>query len=221
MGLRDRLEAGLEAGRSRLTSPVDRFRGLHAIFTEDEEPQSIPTFILKLVRAVRMEDGSDDEEETAREVYVQAKQRRRRLGLVSFTTGPLVPVATELTDLYCETATVCDLIDLHGLQQTDEEVGAHMLVLWSLAEDMEDARIAIGDPSGTAMGALIYARLGLADQEPAQSKKDLIKRIWQVQSQLGDFKENLGTGAVKGVMFTGRRTKKFIKEAEAQLGVTS
>jgi hypothetical protein len=217
MGFRDRLEKGLDAGINKFTGPVDSFRGLHAIFTDTEDEQSIPTFVLKLVRAVRMED--DDGEETAREIYVQARKRRRRLGLVSFTTGPLVPVATEMVDLYCETAVVCDLDDLHKLGLTEHQIGAHLIVLWSLADDYDAALDAMHDPTGNKLGMLIYTKLGLADQAGPQTKLQLVKRIWEVQKELGDFKENLGAGAVKGVMFTGRRTKKFIKEAEEQLGV--
>jgi hypothetical protein len=101
------------------------------MLTDNERAQSIEVYLLALVRAVR--DDERDEEQSSRDVYVRARKRRRRLGLISFGAGPMVGVAGRVADLYCETATVCDVADLHGLD-LNEQV-AHMLVLWSITED--------------------------------------------------------------------------------------
>lgn len=39
-------------------------------------------------------------------------------------------------DLYCETATLCDVASFHDLALGDEHVSAHMLVLWGIADDL-------------------------------------------------------------------------------------
>jgi hypothetical protein len=79
---------------------------------------------------------------------VKARKRRRRLGLVSFGAGPLVGVASQVADLYCETATVCDVVAIYDLDLTDERIAAHMLVLWEIVDDLDAADAAIaGAPS--------------------------------------------------------------------------
>ena len=202
----------------RFSAPVERFNSLREIFTDKDEVQSLPTFLLRLIRAVRLEDD-DDDDETRRDVYKRAKRRRRRIGMLSFTTGPMLPVATELTDLYCETATVCDLDDLYKLGLSDQQVGGHLLVLWELTDDVNAAIAAMHDETGIELGKLMFDKFGLADQPPMQTKLEMVKRIWEVQKQVNDMRDGVGGGAVTGVMFSGFRMKKFIKTAETRLGV--
>src|SRR3954469_1987534 len=157
MGLRDRMEAGAarlggaardvtrdvaSAGLRR--APDEGFRSFRALFDDDDDqPASIERFLLALVATVR--DDETEVDRTARDVFETARRRRRGLGFVSFGTGPLVRVSNQVADLYCDTATVCDLADVHRLALGDEQIAAHMLVLWGVAGDFDDAQAAMDD----------------------------------------------------------------------------
>lgn len=232
MGLRDRLEeqaarvgdhARTVVASERVRHAGESFRGFRAMLT-DEREQSIEVYLLALVRAVR--DDERDEEQSSRDVYVRARKRRRRLGLISFGAGPMVGAASRVADLYCETATVSDVADLHGLDLSDEQVGAHMLVLWSIAEDFVRAEGAMrGEPPvAEILGVRLSEFLGL-ELEAQPTKLAIAKAIWEVQrldlvNVADDAKKMIGGQPIRSVAFTGHRTKKVIKKAEAQLGVS-
>ena len=111
----------------------------------DKEVPAAERFLVALVQAVR-EDG-DGEGGGARDVYVAARKRRRRLALLSFGAGPFAGVANQIADLYCETAVVSDLACLHGVELSDEEIAAHLLVLWDVIDDYGAAvGVVRGDP---------------------------------------------------------------------------
>lgn len=100
---------------------------------------------LRSLAAVRNDEAS--QERTRGDLISAARKRRRRLGLMSFGVGPLVGVANQLADLYCETATVCEIASLHDLRLSDEQIGAHMLVIWEIADSYPSACRAMGgDP---------------------------------------------------------------------------
>jgi hypothetical protein len=63
----------------------ESFRGFQAMLVDDEQVLSIEAYLLALVRAVRSDER--DEEQSKRDVYVGARKRRRRLGLISFGAG--------------------------------------------------------------------------------------------------------------------------------------
>jgi hypothetical protein len=197
----------------------ERFRGLRAMFGgASEEEITVERFLLALVRSVR--DDEDEEERDGRDLYVAARKRRRRLAMVAFGAGPLVGVANQLADLYCETAVVCDLADLHDLDLSDEEIGAHMLVLWGVAVRYETALGAMaGDPPVAALlGEVLMERAG--EKLPEElTTRSTIKALWDVRGALGDAREKATGGAFSSVAFTGRRTKKVIQRAEVQLGI--
>jgi hypothetical protein len=227
MGLRDRLEAnatrlGESTRKAVASAPLQRasdgFRGLRAMFEDDDQSLSVERFLLSLVRAVRSDEQY--EERDARDVYVAARKRRRRLGLMSFGAGPLVGVANQFADLYCEAATVCDVVALHGLDLSDDRIGAHMLVLWGITDDLDAAQKAIAGepPVANILAGKLRERAG--EQLPDKlTKRSVTKALWDVRGQLGDARKGATTGVVRTVVFTGHRTKKVIKEAEAQLGV--
>lgn len=101
----------------------DGFRSFRAMFSGgDEKVLSVESFLVRLVRAVRNDDESG--ERSSREVYVTARKRRRRLGLIAFGAGPFVGVANQVADLYCETATFCDVAALRHLHVSDEAIAA-------------------------------------------------------------------------------------------------
>jgi len=184
----------------------------------DDQPLSIERFLLLLVGSV----GGDEEvgERRDRDVYRGARKRRRRLAVLAFAAGPLVGVANQLADLYCETAIVCDVAAHRGLALEDEEVAAHMLVLWGILDNLEAASGAIGGepPVATVLAGKLRDRAG--EQMPEKlTKRSVTKALWDARAQLGDARKGATSGAVRNVMFTGHRTKQVIARAEAQLGV--
>lgn len=228
MGLRDRLEEnatrlGDSARKAAASAPGqlagESFRGLRAIFSEDDEQSlSVERFLLVLVRAVH--DDELDEGRGARDIYVTARKRRRRLGLLSFGAGPLVGVVNQLADLYCETATVCDVAALHSLSLSDEQVGAHMLVLWGVTDSHDVAQSAMAGepPVARLLATKLCGRTG--EQLPEMlTKRSVTKALWDVRHAVGDTRKGVTTDAVRTVAFTGHRTKKVTKRVEAQLGV--
>jgi hypothetical protein len=236
MGFRDRLEAGAtrlggaakeaardaaEAGLRR--APDEGFKSFRALFDDqDDEPASIERFLLALVATVR--DDEPEADRSKRDVFETARRRRRGLGFVSFGTGPLVRVSNQVADLYCDTATVCDLADVHRLGLSDEQVAAHMLVLWAVADDYGGAQAAMGDATGVTIAVLLSRRL-LPEDMPAggvpekMRKRDAVKALWKARSAMEDARSDARKGAVSTVVFTGRHTKRLIEQAELQLGV--
>jgi hypothetical protein len=72
----------------------------------------------------------------------------------------MVGVATRVADLYCETATVCDVADFHTLDLRDEQIAAHILMLWSITEDFQRAEEAMQGkpPVAEILGAKLTER---------------------------------------------------------------
>jgi hypothetical protein len=227
VGFRDRLQQkaiqyGEEARAKAVTSvPVqvagDGLRGFLGLLEGEDDAFTVDLFLLSLVRAVR-----DDErdERSKREVYVAARKRRRRLGLAAFATGPLVGVANQVADLYCEAAVICDLAAFHRQELSDEQVVAHLLVLWNVADGYEAAHASVqGNPP---ISSLLGDRLFLEVDEylPEElTKRSIAKALWEVREGVGGVRKGATTEAVRTVAFTGHRTKKTIKRLEVQLGV--
>lgn len=171
-------------------------------------------FVLGLVRRARDED---DEGLTPDQVRKDARKRRRRLGIASFVAGPLAGVAGEATDLYTETATVCDLADLHDLTLSDLEIGAHMLVLWNVADTSAEAQATL-EGTGPAIADRLRVRFDEVVQETMPEKVTVIaviKVLWKVRS----LRDAATSGAFVRVLRAGAQTKEFLARAERQLGV--
>jgi len=238
MGLRDRLEGGAtrlgttarevaasgsiqRATSDSLQRGREGFRGLRAMFSDnDEQSTTFERFLILLVRAVR--DDERTEERSARDVFETARSRRRRLGLVSFGAGPLVGVANQVADLYCETATFCDLAQVHGLALNDHQIVAHMLVLWSITDTLDEAKAAIDGSRGRSVAGILSSRVaGRADAclPDKLTKRSATKALWNARGAVADAGKGAGPGAVGNVVFAGHRMKRLIKKAELQLGV--
>ncbi len=215
---------GEHARKTVASAPVQQMgeglRDLRTMLAEDDERSlSIERFLVTLVRMVRNEEHGN--ERAARDVYVAARKRRRRLGIMSFGAGPLVGVANQFADLFCETATVCDVAALHGLSLSDEQVGAHMLVLWGIVDDQDAAQNAMAGKPPVASILAGELRERAAEQLPETlTKRSATKALWDVRATIGDARKGATTDAMRTVAFSGHRTKKVIKKAEAQLGVS-
>jgi len=229
MGLRDRLEQGAAkvgeqaraiADSERAQRAGESFRGFKSLLGDDEQ-QGAEAYLLALVRAVRRDEEDEEEERSRRDVYVHARKRRRRLGLLSFGAGPMAGVASRVADLYCEVAVVSDIAELHDLGLSDEEIAAQMLVMWTIVDELDLARGAMRSepPLASILGAQLLEQLDI--EETPQTKIELAKAIWQLHNlDAGDVKEVASGQPIRSVAFTGHRTKKLIKRAEAQLGVS-
>jgi hypothetical protein len=232
MGLGDRLKTkAVELGGSATAAAPEYvrraeggYRGFRGMWNDDGRPVTAEVFLLGLVGAVREDDPEQYRSE--RDLYVKARSRRRRLGLMCFGAGPFAGLANRVADLYCEIATVCDLASLHALSLSDEQVGAHILVLWGITDDLDGAERAMagGEPSA---GSILSGRLaqGTDLQMPETlTKTSLAKLLWDVrQLSPGEAvlsaKKATTTSPVRAVAFTGHRVKKLIKRVETQLGV--
>lgn len=204
--------------RDRITGVGDLVRTEVAEFVAGPDGEtSVEGFVLGLVRAARDADQSDDVSRD--EVVRDARKRRRRLGLASFAAGPFAGVAGEATDLYSETATVCDVVDLHRLTLTDAQVGGHMLALWGVVDDPAAACAAL-DGTGPPITELLAGRIG-AEYMEADSLTARIKVIWRNRNLMADLREKATTGAFKRVLRAGRDAKDLVERAERQLGVSS
>jgi len=190
------------------------------VFKDEERPVTIENVLAALVDAVRADEHEEDR--SARDLFKTARSRRRRLGLLSFGAGPLVGVATHIVDLYCETATVCDLADLHSIALTEHDIAAHMLVLWGILDGVDEAEAVMTGTGTQSLASIIAGRIhgGAAEHIPDKlTKRAAIQALWDARHLVDDAREVAGAGSVRGVVFTGHRTKQLIKKAELQLGV--
>jgi hypothetical protein len=227
MGIRGRIAAratelgaaAAEAAVVRAQHVGARYRGLRSVFKDEEGHVTIESLLAALVAAVRADEHEEDR--SARDVFKTARSRRRRLGLLSFGAGPLVGVATQIVDLYCETATVCDLADLHSIGLSEHQIAAHMLVLWGIAESLDEAEAVMTGTATQSLASIIGGRIhgGVAEHIPQKlTKRAAIQALSDARALVRDARK-AGSGSVKGVVFTGHRTKQLIKTAELQLGV--
>jgi Asp-tRNA(Asn)/Glu-tRNA(Gln) amidotransferase C subunit len=214
--------AAAEAAVVRAQHAGARYRGLRAVFKDEETPITVETVLAGLVAAVRADEHEEDR--SARDVFRTARSRRRRLGLLSFGAGPLIGVATHIVDLYCETATVCDLAELHSIDLSEQQVAAHMLVLWGILESVAEAEAVMMGTRTQTLASIIGGRMrgGVAEHIPDRlTKRTAIQVLSDARGVVADARKVAGTGSVGGVVFSGHRTKQVIKKAELQLGVPS
>lgn len=210
--------SAVEVAASRAQQVGSGFHGLRTLLIDEEQPTNVETFLMALIKAVR--DDEPRQGRTRRDVYEDARSRRRRLGLVSFGAGPLVGVATHVVDLYCDVATFCDLVDIHEFDLSEREIAAHMLVMWTIVEPLDEAKAVMAGTGERTIAAIMADTLrdGAAAHLPAnQTKRAAAKALWNARALLSDARNAAGAGSVGGVVFAGHHTKQFIKKAEDQL----
>jgi hypothetical protein len=214
-----RATGAAQAARDAASERLDGFRAFRRLIerTPDEDPR-FEAFLEGLVRAVR--DDELPEDRTEKDVEKTANKRRRRLGATAFATGPLVGATTQLVDLYCDTATMCDVASHRGHELTDAQVAAHMLVLWSVADDFDQAIAAFARDSDGGVTALLSRRLSAyagTYQPERWTTVGLIKATWNARGLLGDARQRLTTGPVRGVIRPGKQTRDLIRRVDLQL----
>ena len=180
---------------------------------EDDQPITIEAMVVLLVDAVR-KDG-EARELSDRDVRNAAKRRYRRLGTAALATGPL---GWHLVELYCEAATLCDVVELRRDPLSDEQVAVHLLVLWGAMPDVAAAQAAL-EGTGPPVMATLLARARDRVELPASgemTKRSVVLALWKLRGTLGEARE-IATPRVRGNLFPGARVKAFIAEAGRQL----
>ena len=182
---------------------------------DDEQAITIEALVVLLVDAVRKDD--EVRELSDKDVFKAARRRYRRLGTLSLPTGP---VGWRVISLYCEAATLCDLVELRGEAMSDEAVAAHLLVLWGAMADVAGAARAI-DGTGTSVLATLMERYRgkVMERMPdPMTKRAVVTMVWKQRDMMGDLRE-AATPGVRENLFPGARVKAFIATAGAQLDV--
>ncbi len=224
MALRDRMAA--QAARVASTAAAKAretvagsdavVRMLAIVRIDDDRPMSPERLLVMLVDAV---NGEADRELTDRDVLKAAKKRQRLAGAAGAAGGP---VGLQLASLYCEAEILCDVAERHRLVPANEELAAHLLVLWNAMPDLDSAKAAI-DGSGLSvfarMAADAHARVVTKPREE-MTKRDVVRMVWKLRGAVGDV-EMPGSSSPRDVLLPGKRVKAFTKAAERQLGVTS
>jgi hypothetical protein len=180
---------------------------------EDDQPITIEAMVVLLVDAVR-KDG-ETRELSDRDVRKAAKRRYRRLGTVALPTGPL---GWHLVELYCEAATLCDIVELRRSPLSDEQVAVHLLVLWGAMPDVPAAAAAFEGTGPSVLATLLGRARDRVKLPPSgeMTKRSVVVALWSLRGTLDDARE-IATPGVRGNLFPGARVKAFIAEAGRQL----
>jgi len=214
------VEAVQRAQPMLLERTVNRLSGMRALLNHDEDGSlSIERFLLLLIHTSRSKAPAA---RSQKDLIKLARQRRRYLGTRCVAAGPFVGVTTKLADLYSEAATVCELVDFYRLDLSDQQVAAHMLVLWNVTDDADEALAAV-DPAIAGTIARVVAgraRYKIAsDTSASVTMLTAAKVLWDFRGSAVDVRRHTRAQSVRGWLFAGHRTKQLIKKAEQQLGI--
>jgi hypothetical protein len=188
-------------------------RLLELLRMDNERTITIESLIVLLVDAVRTDD--ECRELSDRDVLKAAKRRYRRLGTVSLPFGP---VGGYVVSLYCEAATLCDIVELRGEPLSDQQVASHLLVLWRAMPDAVSATAAI-DGTGPSVAATLSRRAKdcvNARLPETTTKKTVVTALWNLRGVVNDAREIASPG-LRENFFPGLRVKTYIASAHAQL----
>jgi hypothetical protein len=180
---------------------------------DEDRPLTIERLTLLLVGAVRHDEerGLTDDD-----VLAAAKRRYRRLGAVSLPTGP---AGGALVNLYCEAATLCDVVELRGRPLSDEAVAAHLLVLWGIVPEVQaaaDALVGRGPAVAAIVAGRVRARAAAVELPDPMTKRAAVLAVWRLRGVADEVTEVEGTG-IRERLFPGRRVAAFVAEAGQQL----
>jgi hypothetical protein len=190
-------------------------RLLAIVRIDDDRPLTAERLLVMLVEAVHGED--EERELSARDVLKAAKRRQRLAGAAGALGGP---VGLQLASLYCEAELLCDVAERHALQLPDEELAAHLLVLWNAMPDAVSARAAVDGSGQSVVAHMATTAHGKIVTKPRDemTKRDVVKLVWRARGVVGDV-EMPGSNSPLNVLLPGRRVKAFTAAAEEQLGV--
>lgn len=228
MGWRDRLTEATEAtvqaavGEAREhATRAGRWLAEHdpsaaarmQLIADDGARLSVEAFLVLLLDAM---NADEDRMLTGGEVEKAGRRRARRAGIVGAFGGPFGLCAASL---YTEAMLVCDIVDRHGLDLTDEQIAAHLLVLWGLVPTLEEASAAIDGTGPSIAGHVADARLFNGTPVEELSPRDALMVLWRAR-QLMDPDELPGTTKLRHFALPRRRIRRVTEQVEDQLGVT-
>lgn len=217
MGLKDRVTKEAAKASTAARTRIEGSSALQRLLADADQAIKNERLLVGFVRAVRTDEPPAGRTEA--EFEKATKRRRQRLGALPFATGPLVGVGSQVVDLYCDTATMCDLVAFHGLELTDEEIAAHMLVLWSVTDDFDVALAAVANGGVPALVTVRLAGQASTHLPEVRTPRGAIKAIWQARALTRDVREKATSGPVKAVLMPGKATRALIARGESQLGV--
>ena len=234
LGFRDKLTEGLDragqaagAAKGAAQSEVARSELLLAatrkseerlrafLRTGDDEKITIELLLVRLVEAAQADEPKLDRSD--KDLFKSSRSRRRRLGMLALPGGP---IAGQLIELYCDIATLCELVDHHQLALDRYEIAGHALVLWQVMPDPESATLAARGAGQSVAGYWAKRALGHEALNPPEkmSPTDAVRWIWKFRSAVPtDLVKDRKT--VRATVFVGNDTKEFIAKAREQLGV--
>jgi hypothetical protein len=184
---------------------------------DDSRPLTPESFLVMLVDAVR---GDEGREMRHRDVRKAAKRRQARLGKLCVFGGA---TALYLLSLYCEVAVLCDVERAHQLDLSDEEITAHLMVLWRLMPEHADALAALRDEGPSIFDrAAEHVRTNVvagAADDGQITKREALMLVWRLRGAYGEI-ELPGSASPRDVFLPGARVKALTAAAEEQLGVS-
>lgn len=138
---------------------------------------------------------------------------------------PAKPVGMYTSSPYCEAAILCHVEQLHRLDLTDEQLTAHLMALWKVMPDYEQAEAAIRG-TGPSIAAFHKARTQDAtsgigfDKRGEIGKLDALKFLWRLRKVSGQAVDSApGSAKLRHVVLPKGRVKDVFALSEKQLGV--
>lgn len=141
--------------------------------------ESFVTAFISAVRQVDAEDLSSDD------VINAAVRRQRWIGLASM---PAWSVGMYASSLYCEAAILCHVEQLHQLGLTNEQLAAHLLALWKVMPDYEQAEAAI---QGTGPSVAAFHKARTQTPHPASVSTSVARSASSMHSSSSGDSERL------------------------------
>lgn len=210
----DAARAGVETATQKIQaeSATSRLKALRDM--RDDQPITVEALLVLLVDAVH---ADEPRELSKRDVKKAGKHRHRIVGGLGMFGGP---IGMYVASLYSEAKIVCDVADRHELDLSDEDLAAHLLVMWNAMPDFSTAQAAIdGSGQSVASRTATQFRDRLTDKPLDQmTKRDAVLVLWRLRGVAKAASLPGATGA-KDVLLPGGRVKTVIKAAERQFGV--
>jgi len=213
----------VEAAKAGIGMAKDKIENEHATSRikalkdmRDDQPVTIEALLVVLVDAVHQDDSG---EPSKRDVKKAGKRRQRVAGTVGMFAGP---IGMYVASLYCEAEIMCDVADRHRLVLSDEDLAAHLLVMWNAMPDFVSATAAIDGTGQSVAGRMATQLHGKVTAKPLDemTKRDAVLALWRLRGLISNTSMPERANP-KDILLPGSRVKAITKAAERQLGVTA
>jgi len=201
------LFATLDKTAAAVETAVETGARVKALTNDPNGQIDVESMMLIFVDTVRGE--RENGRPASRADVIRAYRGRQRLMKWMSRLGPWGIAAGRLSTLYSEAAILCDVADAGKLGLSREELAAHVLVLWDVLPDFEQASAAMRGEEGQSVTAQLKRRIrGDRDlDEPApMTKIRVVQLLWKLRS----VRKGLSRSGIDGV-------EEMVDEAEEQL----